>query len=148
MVVTSSVPAFLDNLQTQLLARPGLTGVDIYTGLVGDNLGKDSIQLLTIPTHTANWGLIGQRRIEEDYSIDGIITGHSRLKGEDGIKAARDRAYAIFDELLEQLRSDPTANGAVRLSSVSGAPLDQGYTTEWRVARIDVQITVSAWLVA
>lgn len=102
--ITTTVGPFLDALAENLRGRPGLDGVNVFTGWVGDQGGLRSIQFESIEA-TGQWGLIGNRRIFESYDISGFIWFQQPGADEDVIKSARDGAEAIFNELIQQLRT-------------------------------------------
>lgn len=145
MAIESTLPAFVAALKTQLEARSGLNGVVIATGPIPDL--RDSIELLGAED-TTDWAMLGNRRIEEEFILSGAIYGYQTGGGEAAITAARSAVFAIFNELLSQLQSDPTVSGTVRLARVAGFTLDQGYGSEQRVAKIDFRITAQAYLTA
>lgn len=143
MAINSSVPEYLDNLKTLLEARPALIDVVVRTGPVGDTRGKSSLEFTEIE-QTHNWGALGGRRIDEEYYINGVIWCYARgVDQEEAIKAVRDNAFAIFDEMLQQIRSDPKVNGTVVQSIPESYTLSQGYTSEQRVASLEFRVRVT-----
>lgn len=143
MAINSSAPDYMDTLRTTLQARPALADVVVMTGPIHDSRGKDSLELIGIEADN-NWGALGNKRIDEDYILTAVIWGYSRgPDDESAIKAARDAAFVIFDELLQVIRADPRLDATVRQSIPASYELEQGWTSEHRVARIDVEIHVT-----
>lgn len=142
MAVNASVPAVIDDLKTKLEARPGLADVLVRTGLLPDQHGKDSLEIHSVDARH-EFRVLGNRRIDEDYTITGSIWTHRRgVDSETAIKAARDAAFAVYDELLECLRDDPRIDGNVRQSIAGGYQFVQGYDSEKRKARLEFEITI------
>lgn len=142
MAVNASVPAVFDALKAKLDARPGLSGVLVRTGMLPDQNGKDSLEIHSVDARN-EFVALGNRRIDEDYTITGSIWTHRRgIDDETAIKAARDAAFAVYDELLECLRDDPRIDGNVRQSIGGGYQFVQGFDSEKRTARIEFDITI------
>lgn len=142
MAVNASVPAVLKELRTKLQARPGLSDVLVRTGMLPDQRGKDSLEIHSVDARH-EFKALGNRRIDEDYTIIGSIWAHRRgVDQEDAIEAARDGAFTVFDELLECLRDDPRIGGNVTQSLAYQYQFGQFYDSEKRIARIDFEVTV------
>lgn len=147
MFQTTFAP-MLDALAEQLSARQALADVAVFTGWVGEDGGLESIQFQSIST-TESWSLIGNRRLEENYEARGFIWITRRGAGEPVIREVRDRAADILNEVIDQIQSDPTINGTVRVARVSGFDVEQGIDRDGRrTCRVDFIITVEAFLTA
>ena len=143
MAINSSAPDYMDTLRAMLQARPKLYDVVVVTGPIHDSRGKDSLELIGIESDNT-WGALGNKRIDEDYILTAVIWGYARGADEEtAIKAARDAAFLIFDELLQVIRETPHLDNTVRQSLPAKYELEQGWTSEQRVARIDIEINVT-----
>ena len=143
MAINSSAPGYMDKLRETLQARPKLSDVLIVTGPIHDSRGKDSLELIGVEADNT-WGALGNKRIDESYILTAVIWGYSRgTDDERAIKASRDAAFVIFDELLQVIREDPNLGNTVRQAIPAKYELEQGWTSEQRVARLDVEIHVT-----
>ena len=130
MGAVTTVGAFLDGLRAALVVRAGLVGVNVYSGPVSiDDLGVESI-ILGAPgdisaTYEYNIGT-PRDRVDEEYTIPCGIWIVVHGGGETRIKAARDRALALIDEVHDQLAS---YTNRVDRSAAIGA--DRAFITSW-----------------
>lgn len=147
MSVVSTIPACLDALVTRLQARPGLAGVEVTSGPLGiDDTAAESIQFDNVEADQ-DWASAIRRSRDETYTIRGFLWIVQPGADEPAIKAARDRAFELFDELALALHEDPTLGGVVRTAQVRRPRLDQGIWGDGsRAARIQFAIEVSARL--
>ncbi|HVB38576.1 MAG TPA: hypothetical protein VND92_08555 [Vicinamibacterales bacterium] len=145
MTITTSVGPVLDELRVQLIARPGLSGVGVFTGWVGEDGGDESIQFQTVHV-TATWAGMGRRSITEDYDLEGFVwVVRKPGAGETVIKAARDRAEAIWNELLEQIQTDPHIGGLLLMPKSIDRDEDYGIDGNGnRVARVSFKLAFEA----
>jgi hypothetical protein len=142
MPLISSVPNVFDELTAQLEAREGLADVNILSAYLDDTQRRDALMLIDVEADQ-EWGALGNRRIDEDYVIRGAIWIYRRGSDDKvAMKAARDRAYAVFGELVEQVRGDPRINQTVRQSIPSVGNLTQWYDSETRLAILEFEIHV------
>jgi hypothetical protein len=142
MPVYSSVPGVFDTLKAKLDAREALDGVQIRTGVAGDTHGRDSLALYGVEAEH-EWGLLGNRAINEEYTITGSIWVYRRGGNDEAdMKAARDATFAIYNELLETIRDDPRIDQNVRQSLAAGYQFVQVYESEYRVGRMEFDIRV------
>jgi hypothetical protein len=118
MGAVTTVPALLDALVAALAPLPGLAGVNVFSGPIADpkeegvefiKLGTDEIEA----EYTYRIGTPMQIATEE-YEVPGVLLGVVSGTGETGIKAARDRAYALLGEVHDYLKANDTVGGAVR----------------------------------
>ena len=143
MAINSSAPTYMDTLKSVLETRPALSDVVIRTGPIHDSRGRDSLEIIAVDAENT-WGALGNKKIDEDYLIEAVIWGYARgVDDESAIKNARDGAFLIFDEMLEAIRDDPRMNNSVRQSIAGAYKLEQGWTSEHRVARLDVEIHIT-----
>jgi hypothetical protein len=154
--VTSTVPAFLDALKTALEARAAIPGnplapigerpaVTIATAPSGDADPLEAVELIGA-RETQEWGAIGHRRRNEEYTVGAVVFIVRRGAGEARAKEARDRAYAILAELEDTLRTDPGVSGTVRQSQITEIVLDQDFNDNGRWAALGITIEVKAEL--
>lgn len=138
----STVPAFLDAFRTQLVARAGLDGVTVTTALRPAGSVGESIEFDTVE-NDEEWATLGNQRKAEVYIVTGQIYADNGGNREADAKAARDRAYAIFDEVTTQLREDTRVSSTVRLAEMIQHTLTQGVTDKGRWANIRFQIRLT-----
>lgn len=63
------------------------------------------------------WGAIGQRRMEEDFTILCSLRSGS---GDEQISTRREAAFDLLDVVSAAVAADPTLGGAVRVAAVFG----------------------------
>lgn len=146
MALTTKVGSYLDALVAHLRARPGLTGVGVFSGWVGPDGGLRSIQFESVDS-TDDWGLIGSRRLDEAVTLTGFIWAQAPGAGETAIKAARDLGEAIWAELLNELVTNPTQGVAEVLTNAHVASMseDNGIDAErQRTCRITFTVALTA----
>jgi hypothetical protein len=143
---TSSIPDAMDAFVAGMMLRPNIAtaiadGLKVASGYLGEESGrKESIELTHVQTATQVWGMIGNRRREEEYRISGLVWATVGGKNEPIIKAARDRAFELLAEIEDFLRVDPTIGGTTKVSEVAAYPFDQGVTPDGRYCQIDFEI--------
>ncbi|MGE4338200.1 MAG: hypothetical protein AB7E55_19810 [Pigmentiphaga sp.] len=142
---TSTIPAFMDALRSQLLAREGLAGVEVFTGPMGEDTPREAIVLFGTDA-SQEWGAIGNRRRDESYTVEAATWVKRPGAGEAAIKEARDRAFELIGEVENQLRTDPKANGTILKGAVSGMVLLQGIDMDGRWAQVAFTIACDALL--
>jgi hypothetical protein len=137
--VSSTAAAFVVSLRTKLLARSGLSGVNVYLVAPVDTDQAEFILLLRgRVSGEQDWAALGRLRREDSYSIPCLIRVRKTIGTADEqtiFQSAMDRAAALLDEVVLQVRDSPPAVG------------DQ--TVEARVAEIVYVPLVEpeAWLV-
>jgi hypothetical protein len=114
----SSIPTLKANLRTQLLARGGLAGVQVSYGPPIPNPQREIISLhdVTGETHPQAMAKSIYPR-DELYTLDVIV--FVLHEGTDQ-RATTERAFAIANEVYDQLQTDPTVNGAVWFAQIEG----------------------------
>lgn len=141
--VTSVVDAFMVALADKLALRANLAGVQIATGwLGGDSAAMESIQL-TAARAEQRWGMVGNRRRDEEFTVEATIWVTRAGKNETVIREVRARAFALLAEIEDCLRVDPTVDNTVRVAQVSTYDMDQGATTAGRWCQLDFEILVN-----
>jgi hypothetical protein len=141
VTVTSTIPAAMDAFVDGLLARPGLEGVQIASGYLGaDSDPKQSIQLTGASRAEQVWGMLGNRRRDEEYTLDGLIWIVVPGKNEPVIREARNRAFLLLAEIEDFLRVDPRIGQTTKVSQLSRYPFEQGANDIGRWCQIDFEI--------
>jgi hypothetical protein len=115
-MASSSVPALKRNLQTQLQARPGLSGVQISYGAPLPDPQREFIALLDVEGDQRAAALGAQRRVET-YVLTVVVNVIQETTDQ---RACTERCYTLAAELENQLRADATVNGAVRIAQIWG----------------------------
>ena len=147
--VVTTLPNFLDTFAVMLGDRPGLDGVNIFTGPLADQaqLGLEYILLAAKEVDVAYLYDIGtpMKIVDEAYDVPGQLLGVAIGSGEEAIAAARDRGFALLDEVHRALRVSDTADDSVwdcRLASYKAAQyiFDQSR----RCCSIDFKVHVEA----
>lgn len=150
----TTLGGFLDGLVLALSARAGLDGVNVYSARVSPEdegeeaviIGDEAIELtfdrLTAPKH----------QVFESYEVPCRVLIQKSGGGETTIKAARDRALAILEEVVDELDSSATdsitayAALGVRKARVTGGRLRQGVepASGERVCAVEFSVEVAA----
>jgi hypothetical protein len=153
MAVASSIPAFLDALKALLDARPGIIGpplVTVATGWLYDDTPPEAIILYgTVSAAREEVGMRGPQGFSYDHNV--VVAGTIWIlksgQGETVIKAARDRAYGLLNEVDATLAANPTVSGTVKYAAVTADPCLQGASDEGRWCEISFQVTYRARIV-
>lgn len=128
----STVAAFLDALRAALIVRAGLAGVNVYSGPVSlEDMGEESIILGAPGAIEGEYKYIvgtPQDRVDESYTIPGGIWIVKTGGGETRIKAARDRALALLEEIHDQL-----AGYTSRVDRAAALGADRAFITGWEM---------------
>ena len=142
---TSTVPALKANLVTQLQARPGLTGVQVTNGPPLPNPEREFIWVGNV-NGQQEFGFFGapQQR-QEEFGVDVVI---SVLREGRDTAAADTRCFALFAELENQLRTDPTVNNAVTEAHVGEFRLGEFVAPDGmnRVSELAVTVDCRSWI--
>ena len=145
----TTLPAFLDAFSTMLRDRSGLDGVNVFTGPVADpaELGLEYILLAPTEVDVTYLYDVGtpMQSVEESYTVPGQLLGVVAGTGEGSIAAARDRGFALLDEVHRALRTSDTADKSVwdcRLASYKAAQYI--FDNARRCCSIDFSIHVQA----
>jgi len=142
--VTSTIDAAMIAFVDGMLARANIIadGVQVSSAyLGGDTAAKESIQLTNVPQAEQKWGMLGNRRRDEEYTLAGLIWVVKAGKNETIIREARARAFELLAEIEDFIRVDPTIGATTKVSELSRYPVDQGASAEGRWCQIDFEIT-------
>ncbi len=153
--MNTSLPTFLDALHAALDARPGLAGVNIFTCPVApEDLGKEALELANdVPVEEPRAERsMGSTGLEEEYQVPGnAICFKTAKQGapaiNDAAKKARDRAYAILEEIVDEVAANDTMSGTVRDVTITAQRWTQGMAPENRLGRfcrVEFTLTVTA----
>lgn len=102
---TTTVHAVMCALQSQLSGLAGLAGVSVFSGDVTGDTPREAILLTNIEEWSQEWGAIGNLRVRESYTVEGLLGIIRAGAGEATIQAARERAIDIIAEIQSYLRS-------------------------------------------
>lgn len=153
MAVQSSIPAFLDALKALLDARAGLIGpplVTVSTGDLGTETPREAIVLYGTPTaEREEVGMRGPAGFSYDHNVTvaGAIWIVKAGQGETVIKQARDRAFAVLNEVDATLAASPSVSSTCYFAAVTADVLEQGANDDGRWCQISFTITYRARLV-
>lgn len=146
MATTTTIPAFLDAFREQLIARPGLLDVNVWTAEMPEpDCGPKNIQFISAEADE-EWGALGACRRNDAYSVHGFIRVIVPGAGEETIKEARDEVFRIYAELDAQLMSDKRVSETVQSARVKSLSMDALATTDGRACAIVFQLEVKAQL--
>ncbi len=108
----SAVPVALDALVALFTAR--LPGTQIVDGPPTVDVAGDVVAVGVTPQDPADVqsteDIAGLGAVQESFDVLCMARSWS---GNDGVKAQRDRTYALLGAVRDRLRADPTLNGAV-----------------------------------
>lgn len=146
----TTLPAFLDELATQLAARTGLAGVNIFTCPVRpEDLGEEAIELAAETVIEQRQRAMNSTTQEEEYDVTGSILAYRPVPPVSGgintaAKAARDRVEAIIEEVIDEVATNDTMTAKVRDVQLTGQTWKQGYAPEGQLGRFcSVEFTLS-----
>lgn len=137
--MTSQVNAFLIAFRALLEARPGLSGVGVFTAHPGDDLPPEAIVVDRVTTDQS-WAALGRQRREEGFTVFVVLHIEKAGAGEAVATDARERVYAIKAEVEDALRADPSVGGTVRVADYARDELRQGTGDSVRWAQLEAQI--------
>lgn len=148
--VTTKAALVEDAFIAQLKARPGLAGVQVEVGPLGnDTDAVEYIQTTGEPAPLSSsqvWGAIGNRRKDETVSIRGEIFVEKPGAGAAVLREARDRALELLAEVEGQLRDDPHIDGLVVKSALIDWEERRGAEPGNRHSLIVWTVEYEAWL--
>ncbi len=144
MPTVSTPPLYIDALVANLKLRAGLTGVGVFAAPPGIPFGDEAIVFVDC-TDNIDWAAIGKQRQSEGYTWSGAIRVSKGGAGEVVAKAARDRVYALLNEVKDEVRLNPnqglTASGVMH-SKVSREILRQRLDDGNRLVWMEFDIAV------
>lgn len=145
-VTTSKAAEFEDALIAQLQARPGLAGVQVDIGPLGDDSEAEHIQSVQVDSEE-EWGALGNRRKEELIALTLAVQGEAPGAGAEAIREARDRCHTLIAEVAAQLREDYTVNGTVIRAQITRSERRRGFKDRTVRREVwDVTVTANATL--
>lgn len=119
----------------------------IVTGPISGD-PKEKIELWRVASESefASFGASqGHPKHDEVFTLSGAVDATAPGKGEEAIEPARTRAYALFAELEDFVRDDPTfGNDRVIKSILRTGDCDQGIRDARRWCQIAFDIEVTA----
>lgn len=150
---TSALPDLLDALQDALASRPGLADVAVLSGPAdADDLGKEYVTLALLNPPVAlpqRYAGMNVQYKKEDLRIRCECRANQPGKGEDNLRLARRRVFAIFGEVEDELRTNPTLGlPAVDVAQVEDAEFQQGADDQGRIAVIEFSIIATTSLIS
>ena len=157
MAISMVDDAYLTTLRDSLLARPNLAGVQVFTGPIAEDQGVERLMLATGESGTLtgnlDWRYLGNGRLVDEVRVPCTIWISKAGSGEDVIVATRQRAYAIVQEVVEELRSNGDQGFVHGPQKVFGDAIVETYTTQqglsgdgYRSCRIEFTILFTAHL--
>lgn len=150
-ITPSTLWVFYKAFRTRMRLRANITawGVAVLAAPSGEPVPAESIQLFGTSLNQ-QWGLLGNRRREEQYTVRGGIFVKRRGAGEDIADVVRDRVGELLAEVEDELRTTPNVGIAsprvIAEFSASGSEIDQGAEDDGRWCAIDFSIAVKASL--
>jgi len=140
-MATSTVPALKAALLSLLVARAGLSGVQVVYGAPLPNPGREFVSLGGTDGMQETAAL-GRLRREEEYRLTIYV---STIREGQGQQACTERAFEIAAEVENAVRSDPTVGGTVRTALVDGPfTLEEGATDTHRTALVTIALLCHA----
>lgn len=153
MGAVATLPDFLDKLRAALILRAGLAGVNVFTAGVDDDTAGSEAIVFGVDAIDAevNYHTLPRQECFEEYDVKGItwIQKPATTDTEGGIKAARDRAFELLEEVHDYLAvlggttATQTAVGVDKAELV-GWKLEQLITPNTRDCKVEFTIAVSA----
>lgn len=142
----------MTNLATLMATRAAtggnaIEGVAVRSGaaLRTDAATREALELWETEADE-DWRVLGARRRAERFRIHGGIYAIRAGSSETVIRAARDRAVAILDELKDCLSDDPTIDGAVRVAALVRNRVDQSFSDQGRWCLIEFWVECESHL--
>ncbi len=146
MPSSSPLATLRTNLQTQLRARAGLTGVTVMRHSVPPDQLPDSEHIMLLAAAARQeFAAHGASHLEE-AQLDFRIRARKPGAGETVADAAEDRALALLAEVETQLRDDATVNGAVMVAWVAEYGIEPDVEPGHRICTITGTIAWKAHL--
>ena len=143
---TSALGTTLDAIRAGLILRAGLAGVNVYSGPVSHEEGGRECIWMDNATLNEEAAAMGGQRSEvwqvkcQLWADVDAWQGASAGSTEETIKAARDRALAIFAEVESYIND--TYTGTLPDVNVTAGELRQGYMPDGRTCAVDFTLTI------
>tara|TARA_B100000927_G_scaffold285989_1_gene276826 strand:+ start:11921 stop:12364 length:444 start_codon:yes stop_codon:yes gene_type:complete len=145
MAINSKIKVLRDNLKTQLSARSGLSGVDIFKFPPADGAPKTEFIFFGDASSNMDFETFG-KTYEEDLELSVFVYCLKPGAGDTVAGSAQDRALTLAQEVIDELADDSTVNNAVLVSKVRNLNLENGLSDEGRFCQIEMQIDATAIL--
>lgn len=140
-MATSTIQALRKALHARLVARGGLSGVQISLGIPTSKPEPEWIMIGGArDPGDQEAAALGQLRREEHYHL-WIDVSVVRPFDDDQVTTT-DRAFALAAEVEDELRSDASVGGVVRIAQVVGMALAEPADATEREGRIVMRIDV------
>ena len=120
MAINSQIKVLRDNLKTQLSARAGLSGVDIFKFPPADGAPKTEFIFFGDASSSMDFETFG-KQYAEDLDLTVFTYCLKAGAGDTVAGSARDRALALAQEIIDELADDSTVNGAVLVSKLEAS---------------------------
>jgi hypothetical protein len=147
MTIVSTCPVFLTALQDRLSSRGGLASVAIYTaGLRDENLPPEAM-VFAVDAFSAVYEYpVGTPMTEcfEEYIVEGRVQVLASGSGEEVIRASRERAFELLDEVAQEFAANDTMTGTVDDVRLQGWKLTQDAADVGRYASLSFTVRVRA----
>lgn len=152
MSSVSTFPAFIDSLRQLLADRPGLSDVAVFTGPMDYISAGQKCIAFSVDQTTASYEYVqGPLHIvDEEYETEGRIWTAVTGADEAAIKAARDLAFGILEEVHDQLAtsSATTAGSESALTAwdarLVGWSIEQPILDNGRECRLSFRVAAKA----
>lgn len=136
----ANIGTVLDQLVTDLSARPAFAEVNVFSGPIPvEHAGLECVAFGDTTLRGEEYAMAGSR--EENWEIHGEIYVSRAWQGsiEETIKAARDRALEILDDVRTYLAESYL--GSYPDVTLTAGEMSQTYTDEARVCRVAFVLT-------
>lgn len=140
---TSGMHIWLVAMAAALAARANIVTWDVLvtTGWVSDIDRRDTLILGDPIEGEQEWGLLGNLRRDERFTVGGTILVQRAGKGESVIQATRERAVNILAELEDELRVRPTVGATVKVAALTRYSIDQGADSDGRWCQLEFEVS-------
>lgn len=151
MGAVTTLPAFLDALRAALVARTAMANVNVFSGDVDPEAAGAEFVILAAEDASPEFNRITapKRQTFEEYDVPCFLWIAKPGAGESAIKAARDRAFVLLEDVtdyLDGLTGSATMAAAlgVRTAKVSGYRMVQSTGESLRHCQLHFTIHVTA----
>ena len=131
MATATTFGDFLDNLRTNLMALPAMSGVAVFTAAVDHlSIGQEAVVFAVDPPGSDEYAYrtLPKTEVFEEYDVDGRIWIVKAGGGETVIKAARDRAIALLGVVAGELY----AHNSPTTATQAAFGVDDARITSWK----------------
>jgi hypothetical protein len=139
---TSNFDAFLLALRQKLQDREGLVGVQVGAAPLGSGADSEESIWFDDVDLTQAWGMVGNYRRDESFTLDGHIWVTRPGKGEDVADEVRARVRYLQGEVETCLRLAVLEDRIFKGAEFQRATIRQGFNDDGRVCRSDFTVEV------